>query len=209
MYDFVVSTDISHFWFGKLVDQLPVSVIIKGMISNEDGVIHYLIEVCLNDVSFTVLEKIISDIEGIEIVNTGDITRNRVVLTVGVDKCDICQAILSSGCFLTSAWTKGDRIVWRFISPKKEYIKKIAESLTDLNINYTLTRLQNLDERECLSLKQEMVIRIALEKGYYDIPQRIGIKEIANEVGISKATVSELLRRGTKNLIKAHFYSEE
>ena len=148
---------------------------------------------------------IIEDIDGIDIINTSDIAKNSILLTVSVDKCDICQTILSSGCFLKNACTKGDQIIWRFVSPKKEYVKKIDDSLDRLKIRHDLHRLQALDERGTLTQRQEQIIRIAYEQGYFDFPKKIGVRQIAQRTGISSSLVSETLRRATKKLIAQHF----
>lgn len=208
MYEFEVSTAVSHFWFGKLVGKLPVSFMIHDMISEGSGLIHYLVEVKLEGISISVLNDVINDIEGIDLVNTSDISENRYILTVSVDECDICQAILGSGCFLKNAWSSKDRIVWKFVAPKKEFVKTIIDSLEDLNINYNLSKIQTMDEREVLTKKQEQILKVALEKGYFDFPKRCGIREISSETNISTASISATLRRATKRLVEQHFISE-
>jgi predicted DNA binding protein len=179
------------------------------MISNESGVIHYLVEVKLEGASSSVLSDVINDIDGIEVVNTSDISENKYILTVSVDECDICQAILGSGCFLKTAWSNKDRIIWNFVAPKKEFVKIIVDSLEDLNINYQLSKLHTMDEREVLTKKQEQILKIALEKGYFDFPKRCGIREISRETNISTASISTTIRRATKRLVEQHFISED
>lgn len=209
MFEFVISTDIHHFWLGELRKRLPVSVVILDMISNEDGIIHYLVDVKLDAISVDLLLDSVNGIEGVDVVNSSGFSKDRVILTVCVDSCDICQTILCSGCFLDVAWTTNDRIIWTFLSPKKEYIQKIANSLDHLNIRYDLKKIQALGDKEVLTKVQEEVLRFAFERGYYDFPKKIGILEIGKEMGVSNATVSEILRRGTKNLISRYLVKHE
>ena len=42
----------------------------------------------------------------------------------------------------------------------------------------------------------------AVEHGYYDVPQRRTLKELAEEFDISHQALSERLRRGTESLIE-------
>ncbi|WP_262174730.1 helix-turn-helix domain-containing protein [Haloarcula laminariae] len=49
--------------------------------------------------------------------------------------------------------------------------------------------------------RQRQVIETAYENGYYDIPRETTTAEIADELGISRRTVEEHLRRGEKKLM--------
>jgi predicted DNA binding protein len=205
MYEFEVSTSIRHFWFGELVRELPVNIEILDMISNTDGLIHYLVEVKLEKPSIPILKQIIDDIDGIDLVTQTDISEKRIILTVSVDSCDICQAILRSGCFLKTAHTNNNRILWIFMAPKKEYVKVIIDSLEKLNIDHKLTKLRELGESEVLTPKQETILKVAFEKGYFDHPKGCGIRELAAATGTSTATISTTLKRATKRLVQQHF----
>ena len=44
----------------------------------------------------------------------------------------------------------------------------------------------------------------AVERGYYKIPREISTRELADELGISHQSVSEILRRGTENMVTSH-----
>ena len=40
-----------------------------------------------------------------------------------------------------------------------------------------------------------------MEKGYFDYPKKMDINSLANLLGISKPTLSEILRRGQKKIL--------
>ena len=46
---------------------------------------------------------------------------------------------------------------------------------------------------------------MAYQRGYYDFPKRIGVRELAEMFDISTATLSEILRRGQKKIIEHYF----
>lgn len=52
-----------------------------------------------------------------------------------------------------------------------------------------------------LSEPQQEAIRIAFERGYFDVPRQTTITELADELGISTQAVSERLRRGLTTLL--------
>lgn len=49
--------------------------------------------------------------------------------------------------------------------------------------------------------RQRQVIETAYENGYYDIPRETTTAELADEIGISRRTIEEHLRRGEKKLM--------
>jgi predicted DNA binding protein len=52
-----------------------------------------------------------------------------------------------------------------------------------------------------------MVVRAALERGYFDYPRRITLEELAKVCNTSLSTVTETLKRGEKNILRHYFES--
>jgi predicted DNA binding protein len=50
--------------------------------------------------------------------------------------------------------------------------------------------------------RQYEALRLASERGFFNVPRDVSIQQIADEIGISHQAVSERLRRGTKNLVQ-------
>jgi len=57
--------------------------------------------------------------------------------------------------------------------------------------------------RDDLTPKQRAALRAALAMGYYDVPQRSTMGELAEEIGISQQAVSKRLHRGHRNLVRS------
>jgi hypothetical protein len=55
---------------------------------------------------------------------------------------------------------------------------------------------------EGLTDRQREALRIAYERGYFDIPRRASLEAVAAELGISASSVSERLRRAQTQLIQ-------
>lgn len=60
---------------------------------------------------------------------------------------------------------------------------------------------------ESLTDRQFAVLATAVEKGYFEVPRRATLDDVAAEFGLEKSTVSEHLRRGTQHI--ASFVIEE
>ncbi|HPT73414.1 MAG TPA: helix-turn-helix domain-containing protein, partial [Methanomassiliicoccaceae archaeon] len=56
-----------------------------------------------------------------------------------------------------------------------------------------------------LTMRQEQITRMAFERGYFDHPRRIGLKELADQFGISISTLSEILRKGQRRIMQRYF----
>lgn len=59
-----------------------------------------------------------------------------------------------------------------------------------------------------LSRRQREVLERAVEFGYYELPRRISIEELASHMGLSRSTVSEHLQRGEAVLL-AGWYARQ
>ena len=54
-----------------------------------------------------------------------------------------------------------------------------------------------------LTPEQRETLRLAYERGYFDIPRGVTTTELAEELGVSDQAVSERLRRGYARLVEA------
>ena len=68
---------------------------------------------------------------------------------------------------------------------------------------YGVKKLISTEYTEDMSLtdRQEEVIRYAFDNGYYEVPKRINLDDLSERFGISKSTVSVIIRDAEKKLI--------
>jgi hypothetical protein len=59
-----------------------------------------------------------------------------------------------------------------------------------------------------LTENQERIFWLALKSGFFDYPRQIGMAELAAKLGITAATLSEIMRRGTRRLLEHYFKKE-
>lgn len=87
----------------------------------------------------------------------------------------------------------------------REQFEAFREYLTDQNRSFQLLTLAEPDEpheeSEDITATQREALVTAAELGYYRVPREITASELASELETSHQAVSELLRRGTENLI--------
>ena len=88
--------------------------------------------------------------------------------------------------------------------------ERISNELAELQaegIEVTLRKLQDYRVQEtpldCLTDRQQEVLEVAFENGYYDVPRQASTTELAAELGLDDSTVSEHLQRAERNLLAA------
>jgi predicted DNA binding protein len=86
-----------------------------------------------------------------------------------------------------------------------EAVKRLLQEMTSAEIPFEVSSLSSSRAREesllaDLTERQVQVLRLAHSMGYYDVPKRTGVEEIARLLGKDKGTVGEQLRRAEKHV---------
>ncbi len=138
----------------------------------------------------------------VDMVQTG---KDKMLATVSTTKCAICSTMADSGCFLVSATAKDDKLHWTVLTSKNDQIKALIARMKDNGMDATLQSIRDISSKEELTKRQEAILTIALEKGYFDYPKRTSIRELAGMFGISISPLSEILRSGQKKVMASYF----
>jgi len=121
--------------------------------------------------------------------------------------CEVCNTILSHEAFLISGKSLEDyRVTYSFIVPTFEAYTNIITGLEEANHKVTVLKMGSFESKAgVLTSKQERIFWLALKGGFFDYPRKIGIRELSSKLGISSATLSEIMRRGTRRLLENYF----
>jgi predicted DNA binding protein len=95
--------------------------------------------------------------------------------------------------------------------PDREALSEYESRLAELGVSIQLHRLYDASEgtgglvpQEVLTDEQRETLRLAYERGFFDIPRRATAADLASELGVSRQAVSERLRRGYAALVERH-----
>jgi len=114
--------------------------------------------------------------------------------------------IVECGCFLESAWSDGqDRVNFRILAGSEGSIPQLIKAISSRGLDIEIARIAQTSERSHVTRKQEMVVRLALDKGFFDYPRRVTLEELAKLCDMSTSTVAETLKRGEKNILRQYF----
>jgi len=94
---------------------------------------------------------------------------------------------------------------WDLISTRTR-IDKMLTMFEEMGIDFELLKIGNTsvnleDEAHRLSLEEIEILEKAIDKGFFDVPRKISLEELANELGKSKSTLSVILRKIIKKKV--------
>jgi len=125
-------------------------------------------------------------------------------------RCLACSALAGSNTHLVSASVKRDGgVVWNVMTSDRDELRKLIRKLRKFRCEVELLRLSPLDDREVLTGRQQEIIMMAFERGYFETPRKLKLKDLARITGVSQATLSEILRKGQKKIVVDYLRSRQ
>ena len=116
-------------------------------------------------------------------------------------RCTVCKEVARSRCFLTSVSVSSKkRAQWTILGSDESYTE-LMKALEKRRITVDVGLKKELEDNDLLTTRQEQILSIAFERGYFDFPKKKGLKELAADTGIRVSTLDEILRRGQKKVL--------
>jgi len=156
-------------------------------------------------------EELLSHIRRSNGVVSSDLSRvdnNRVRGTVTTHDCPVCSTFAGLDCFLVSASTReGGKMEWTVFMNGDSRLKALCRRLDRNRVNYSIIEMSHHMQKKQITSRQEDLVRIAFDLGYFEYPKRLNLEELSAKLGISIGTLSEILRRGEKHILSKYFDS--
>jgi len=155
------------------------------------------------------LNKVMESIKTSPNVFNVDITpieRGKALAVFTTTKCIVCRLLVDTDCFLTSSTsTKDGRMQWTLLMSEKAPLQQLVADLERHGAEPKLVSLTEIGDKDALTARQEQITRMAFERGYYDFPRSIGLRQLAKIFGVSTSTLSEILRKGQRRIMARYF----
>ncbi|MCK4848883.1 MAG: helix-turn-helix domain-containing protein, partial [Candidatus Heimdallarchaeota archaeon] len=90
----------------------------------------------------------------------------------------------------------------------KVLLSKLKKQFSVVSIKELSTAPLNLNQN-ILTSKQTSALTLAYNSGYYNIPRRKTAIELSDQIGISRVSLQERLRRAEKRVIKHYLQNTE
>lgn len=134
------------------------------------------------------------------------IKEEEMICSIFSKNCTACRALADSHSYLVSGNFIGDGSVeWRVITGDEGALADLVKNLEEGGCDVKLVNANKLNSRALLTSRQQTIIQEALNRGYYDYPKKITIKDLSKAFNISPSTLGEILQRGEKKVIFEHF----
>jgi len=89
------------------------------------------------------------------------------------------------------------------VTGEHERVAALGKRFDEMGLEYELDRVrQRVDPVRLLTDRQQELLLTAVELGYYDVPRRFTLTEVADHVGIAKSTCSETLQRVERTVVR-------
>jgi predicted DNA binding protein len=158
---------------------------------------HYKIEEIIKDI------QIHPSIIEISVLEKFD---NRAKLNIKTKDPYLLYAIIKNGVIIDFPVRLSEGVaIWKLVATR-DRINKLLLQFEEKGLNFSLLRILNSDysiddDETTLNPEESQVIRKAIKLGFFDIPRRISLEELANELGKSKSALSVRLRKIIKKKV--------
>ncbi|MEM0158492.1 MAG: helix-turn-helix domain-containing protein [Candidatus Hadarchaeum sp.] len=144
-------------------------------------------------------EEIIGEMRKVSI----EVTRvGKNTLWAKAKSCSSCRLLSQlDAVIISSKSLNGGRIQYRILIPNEAKLRMISHALEEADLSPKLLEIffeseENLTEREI------EIIKKAFTLGYFDTDRKISMTDLAEKIGIKTPTLSDILRRAMRKIIR-------
>ncbi|UCE91830.1 MAG: helix-turn-helix domain-containing protein [Methanobacteriota archaeon] len=206
MMEAIVSLREPENWISEVSAKFPVEIRVIDRVPYAEKGVKDLVEISATS---DVMEDVLKAVRANPLVADMDTTtteRGKVISAVTTTRCEICRILTDSDVFLISAQSKdGGKVEWTLILSEKQVLKEIFDDLKSKSVEAELIKLTKIDDKESLTERQDKITQVAFERGYFDYPKRISLRELARMFDVSPSTLSEILRKGQRKIVLDYF----
>ncbi|WP_126662549.1 helix-turn-helix domain-containing protein [Haloterrigena salifodinae] len=196
----------NQFPLGTVFAQLPdVTVELERLIPSRDVVIPYF---WVRGTEVEDIEGAFSDHPGIKQIQLVDFVEDEYLLRVewSLEYNDVLSVLTETDIPLIKATGTNQQWTFDIRGDTRSDIATFHSRCREVEIPVTLTELHAMTPVEteteaALTETQQDALALAYERGYFESPRKITMKELGDKLGISQQAVGSRLRRGMKNIL--------
>ncbi|OGS48840.1 MAG: hypothetical protein A3K68_06870 [Euryarchaeota archaeon RBG_16_68_13] len=194
-------------WVTLLTERFGATVNLVEQKPLPGGLLGTLVEI---DPGTSDPEAIVADLKKdlyVEDVETIVPKKGKILANLTVRECHACQSLAESDCFLTEATATGEGgLEWRILAPRKTAVERLVSHLRKRGLEIEVVSVKTVRAGGVLTNRQEQVISLAYRLGYFEFPKKVNLTQLAKKLGVSKSTLSEILRAGEAKILHVYFH---
>jgi predicted DNA binding protein len=126
-----------------------------------------------------------------------------VVIQARIENPDSHRAAREAGTLPRFPLIVRDGWIYNDMAISHEQLSRFTAKLEAAGVGYEIVSItQSVDVSQLLTERQCEFVTEAIERGYYDSPRRCSVTDLADILGVNKATASGILHRAEGKLIK-------
>ncbi|RDZ46336.1 DNA-binding protein [Haloferax sp. Atlit-10N] len=118
----------------------------------------------------------------------------------------LLQMITNSHATILDAYGWGDEWQFRVLYPARDDFARTHDFAAEHGLRFEVDSIREMDAepagRYGLTESQFEALVTAAREGYFEVPRRISLSELADKMGVSHQSLSERIRRGTDALVE-------
>ncbi|MDG7001310.1 MAG: helix-turn-helix domain-containing protein [Nitrososphaerota archaeon] len=128
------------------------------------------------------------------------------VITKSAPVCRLISSMngVCKNCLLTSANDGKKAARWKVILSGKTLPGDLLAKLESKGLKASIVDGGEVRRNGLLTFKQEKVVKLASDEGYFKFPRKIGLKKLSEMLAMSPSTLDEVLRRAESKIVKTH-----
>ena len=201
MLEAVIRCPQPHKWIVQAADTYSASVEILDSKMSSQGTMKHLFDIQVSPDSRDELVSTIrkdGDVVDLEVIRSGS---GHVFGASTSARCTVCREVARSNCFLVSVSVEPKGVANWTILGSGDSFRELTGALEKHRIPFEVKLRKKLEDKELLTARQEQVLTIAFERGYFDFPKKLGLAELASLTGVKTSTLAEILRRGQRKIL--------
>lgn len=148
------------------------------------------------------IEETVRQVNSIEEASFTQINKGVFLGIVRTNSCPCANTVLPHYNFIRAISEHDGFLRWTLLVSNGRSLSRLTSHLQRRKIEYKVEEVAKVDAGSPLTAKQEQILNMALNLGFYNVPRKIGLDELARLSGTSPRAVSEVLRRAHRNLVE-------
>lgn len=189
-------------WMGAVSKRHPDSSfsVLTAMVGEETGV--GLIELQSDDPVAVIADANSQPaVRDLDLLSKHD---DQALLQVESARPHLLEPVVSAGVPLSTPFTIRDGEVTWELTTTAERLSTLGDRLREANVEFAIEYVQNVEDTTAdrlLTPRQQEVLAAAAAAGYYDSPRGASLTEVAESLGVAKATASGVLHRAEGRIV--------
>ena len=137
------------------------------------------------------------------------ISRTHYLSVVETPVCQPYGILSSSSCLLLQETVRAECLSWSVMGESVGAVNCLVRELREGGIMAATRRMASVTGDSSLTPRQEEVLRLAYECGFFASPHGTSVRQLAKALGRSPSTIDRLLRTAERKVIAGKFQSEQ